>query len=36
VFAPDHEGSLRGFEVLLESFFLRLPNILVFEDDDEE
>lgn len=35
VFAPDQVGSLRGLELLFESFFLRLPNILIFDDDDD-
>jgi hypothetical protein len=34
VFAPaDMDGSLIGFESLFESFFLMLPNILIFDDD---
>jgi hypothetical protein len=34
VFAPaDIDGSLIGFESLFESFFLILPNILIFDDD---
>jgi len=30
VFASDQAGSFKGFEFRFESFFLRLPNILVF------
>jgi hypothetical protein len=34
VFVPaDIDGSLIGFESLFESFFLILPNILIFDDD---
>lgn len=35
VCAPDHEESLRGFEFFFESFFLRLPNMLVVVEDDD-
>jgi hypothetical protein len=32
VFTPPQVGSFWGFELLLESFFFRLLNILVLED----